>query len=132
MLRHCLRRSIIPRTPFRPAILPPFRSTHYKASPSDEARSSSKSAQAARTDKTHAFKYPDGDVQASGHPISGTRRKPTLASFSLEGKTAVVTGGARGLGLVMAQGMLMSGADIALVDLNGRLLNRKPGMGRQG
>ncbi|KAI4751191.1 NAD(P)-binding protein [Aureobasidium sp. EXF-3400] len=42
----------------------------------------------------------------------------TLASFSLEDKTAVVTGGARGLGLVMAQALVVSGADVALVDLN--------------
>jgi len=42
----------------------------------------------------------------------------TLASFTLEGKTALVTGGARGLGLVMAQALVVSGADVALVDLN--------------
>ena len=52
----------------------------------------------------------------------GQFAKPTLASFSLEGKVGVVTGGARGLGLVMAQGMFVSGADIALVDLNGSFL----------
>jgi len=36
----------------------------------------------------------------------------------MEGRTAVVTGGARGLGLVMAQALAESGADLALVDLN--------------
>ena len=41
--------------------------------------------------------------------------------FSLDGKVAVVTGGARGLGLVMAQGLMTSGAQVALVDLNGGL-----------
>lgn len=30
----------------------------------------------------------------------------------------MVTGGARGLGLVMGQGMVVSGADLAIVDLN--------------
>lgn len=30
----------------------------------------------------------------------------------------VVTGGARGLGLVMSQAMVISGADVAIVDLN--------------
>lgn len=46
--------------------------------------------------------------------------KPTLPSFSLDGRVGVVTGGARGLGLVMAQGMVFSGADVALVDMNSR------------
>jgi D-arabinitol 2-dehydrogenase len=36
----------------------------------------------------------------------------------MEGKTAVVTGGARGLGLVMAQALVTSGADVAIVDMN--------------
>ena len=44
--------------------------------------------------------------------------KRTLPSFSLEGRTAVVTGGARGLGLVMGQALIHSGADLAIVDLN--------------
>ncbi|KAI5851878.1 hypothetical protein BZA05DRAFT_46252 [Tricharina praecox] len=43
----------------------------------------------------------------------------TLSSFSLEGKTAIVTGGARGLGYVMTQALVESGADVAIVDLNG-------------
>ena len=51
---------------------------------------------------------------------SGTHVKPTLASFSLEGRVAVVTGGARGLGLVMAQALLISGADVAIVDLSSK------------
>jgi len=37
--------------------------------------------------------------------------------FSLEGKTAVVTGGARGIGAVVAAEMALAGADIAIVDL---------------
>ena len=37
--------------------------------------------------------------------------------FSLEGKTAVVTGGARGIGKVVASHLSMMGADIALVDI---------------
>lgn len=48
----------------------------------------------------------------------GPHAKRTLASFSLEGRVAVVTGGARGLGLVMSQALVNSGADVALVDLN--------------
>jgi D-arabinitol 2-dehydrogenase len=48
--------------------------------------------------------------------------KRTLASFSLEGKVGVVTGGARGLGLVMGQGMVISGANLAIVDMNSKCL----------
>lgn len=44
--------------------------------------------------------------------------KRTLDTFSLEGRVAVVTGGARGLGLVMGQALVASGADLAIVDLN--------------
>ncbi|KAF2706419.1 NAD(P)-binding protein [Pleomassaria siparia CBS 279.74] len=43
---------------------------------------------------------------------------PTLASFSLAGKMAVITGGARGLGLAMSKALVLSGADLAIVDLN--------------
>jgi D-arabinitol 2-dehydrogenase len=48
----------------------------------------------------------------------GVHALRTLAAFSMEGKTAVVTGGARGLGLVMAQALVTSGADVAIVDMN--------------
>ena len=37
--------------------------------------------------------------------------------FSLKGKTAVVTGGARGIGRTVAADMAMMGADIAIIDL---------------
>ncbi|KAL3425563.1 D-arabinitol 2-dehydrogenase [Phlyctema vagabunda] len=43
---------------------------------------------------------------------------PTLPSFSLAEKVAVITGGARGLGLAMSQALVMSGADLAIVDIN--------------
>ena len=36
---------------------------------------------------------------------------------------AVVTGGARGLGLVMSQACVISGADVAIVDLNSQYLS---------
>lgn len=39
----------------------------------------------------------------------------TLPEFSLEGKVSVVTGGARGLGLVMAQALVNSGSHVAIV-----------------
>ncbi|KAK3330896.1 hypothetical protein B0H66DRAFT_79060 [Apodospora peruviana] len=77
----------------------------------------------ARTDESITVEYPsDGDLPSS-KPVTGAGRAganvfPTLASFSLQGKVGVVTGGARGLGLVMGQGMVISGADLAIVDLN--------------
>ncbi|KAI5290692.1 hypothetical protein KEM54_000734 [Ascosphaera aggregata] len=43
----------------------------------------------------------------------------TLSSFSLEGSVTVVTGGARGLGMVMGYACVQSGSDLAIVDLNG-------------
>ena len=50
--------------------------------------------------------------------MTGQYVKPTLASFSLDGNVGLVTGGARGLGLVIGQGMVYSGSDLALVDMN--------------
>ncbi|KAK6335906.1 hypothetical protein TWF730_003280 [Orbilia blumenaviensis] len=46
-------------------------------------------------------------------------QKRTLSIFSLEGKTCVVTGGARGLGYTMCQAFIESGANVAILDLNG-------------
>ncbi len=40
-----------------------------------------------------------------------------LDAFSVEGKVAIVTGGARGLGKGIALGLAQAGADIALVDV---------------
>ena len=80
----------------------------------------------ARTDPSVEVEYPaEGDLPSST-PVQGRgglHFKRTLASFSLEGKVGVVTGGARGLGLVMSQAMVISGADIAIVDLNSMLNN---------
>lgn len=75
----------------------------------------------ARTDESVVIEYPeDHDIPAQ--PIvqgrGGMHFKRTLANFSLEGNVALVTGGARGLGLVMAQALVASGADLAIVDLN--------------
>lgn len=41
-----------------------------------------------------------------------------LNQFSLENKTALVTGGAQGIGASLAQALAQAGADVALADLN--------------
>jgi hypothetical protein len=77
--------------------------------------------QFARTDESITVEYPEEQDLPRGVPLQGRggpHFKRTLASFSLEGKTAIVTGGARGLGLVMAHALAESGAEVALVDLN--------------
>lgn len=74
-----------------------------------------------RTDNKVSFSYPEEHEIPRGPPMQGRgghHLKQTLASFSLENRVGVVTGGARGLGLVMSQAMLLSGANIAIVDLN--------------
>jgi len=79
------------------------------------------SGEYARTDKTYEFEHPPEEEMPSSRPVpgrGGKHFKRTLPQFSLEGKTAVVTGGARGLGLVMAQAIVESGGDVALVDMN--------------
>ena len=75
----------------------------------------------ARTDKEVQIEHPPEDELPSSQTYrgrGGIHNKRTLATFSLEGRVGVVTGGARGLGLVMAQALVISGADVALVDLN--------------
>ncbi|KAJ9155147.1 D-arabinitol dehydrogenase [Pleurostoma richardsiae] len=72
----------------------------------------------ARTDETITVEYPPDSEMPRSTPVDGLSVSPTLATFSLKGKVGLVTGGARGLGLVMGQGMVVSGADLAIVDLN--------------
>ena len=77
----------------------------------------------ARTDESITVEYPDEGELPPSAPVQGRggqHMKRTLASFSLEGKVGVVTGGARGLGLVMGQGMVISGANLAIVDMNSK------------
>lgn len=77
--------------------------------------------QYSRTDPEVTVEYPEDHELPSSEPVRGSGGgigKPTLAAFSLEGHVGVVTGGARGLGLVMGQGMVYSGSDLAIVDLN--------------
>jgi D-arabinose 1-dehydrogenase-like Zn-dependent alcohol dehydrogenase len=77
--------------------------------------------QYARTRDDIVVEYPEEKDLPPSNPVvgrGGEHSKRTLASFSMEGKVAVVTGGARGLGLVMAQALVTSGADVAIVDMN--------------
>jgi NAD(P)-dependent dehydrogenase (short-subunit alcohol dehydrogenase family) len=67
--------------------------------------------------------YPPEEEFPQDRPLrgrGGIQYVKTLPTFSLEGRTAVVTGGARGLGLVMGQALVQSGADLAIVDLNSK------------
>ncbi|KAI1206675.1 NAD(P)-binding protein [Annulohypoxylon truncatum] len=87
----------------------------------DKKHSSPPPGSFARTDDSITVEYPEEDALPSSTPVQGRggfHMKRTLASFSLEGKVGVVTGGARGLGLVMGQGMVISGANLAIVDMN--------------
>jgi D-arabinitol 2-dehydrogenase len=74
-----------------------------------------------RTDRGIIVEYPREKDFPADRPLrgrGGVRNVRTLPTFSLEGRTAVVTGGARGLGLVMGQALVQSGASLAIVDLN--------------
>ncbi|KAL4775804.1 hypothetical protein BDW60DRAFT_127972 [Aspergillus nidulans var. acristatus] len=75
----------------------------------------------ARTDESVVIEYPD-DANMPRSPVvqgrGGMHFKRTLAQFTLENRVTLVTGGARGLGLVMGQGIVASGSDLAIVDLN--------------
>lgn len=84
--------------------------------------SSSKRPTVGQTDDSVRVQYPeDADLPATRltQGRGGQHYKRTLATFSLEKRVVVVTGGARGLGLVMSQAIIASGADVALVDING-------------
>lgn len=77
--------------------------------------------QFARTDDHVRVEYPDEHELPRSQVVQGRgafHLKRTLDTFSLEGNVAIVTGGARGLGLVMGQALVASGADLAIVDLN--------------
>lgn len=77
--------------------------------------------QYARTKDDIRVEYPEEEDLPPSMPVQGRggfHFKRTLAAFSLEGRVGVVTGGARGLGLVMAQALVTSGADVAIVDMN--------------
>jgi len=85
--------------------------------------------QFARTEESIRVEHPEEHKMPRSEPLSGRggeHNMRTLASFSLEGKVAVITGGARGLGLVMTQALVISGADVAIVDLNSKFKQNAP------
>lgn len=89
----------------------------------DEEKEEGHEGSFARTDESIQVEYPEEGDLPSSTPVQGRggmHFRRTLASFSLEGRVGIVTGGARGLGLVMSQAMVISGADVAIVDLNSR------------
>ncbi|KAI9649280.1 hypothetical protein NHQ30_001851 [Ciborinia camelliae] len=122
LLRHTARaarastKAALPRT--LPAL--PSRPIHCTASLGKKLDGPPHEGSFARTDSSVHVEYLEDELPSS-QPVQGRgglHFKRTLASFSLEGKVGVVTGGARGLGLVMSQAMVISGADIAIVDMN--------------
>lgn len=58
--------------------------------------------------------------------------QPTLPAFSLAGKTAVITGGARGLGLAMSRSLVLSGANLAIIDIRSRSFHSADGFSQVG
>lgn len=92
-----------------------------KKTPASTADVSKHEGSFARTDATVQVEYPEEEDLPSSKPVQGRgglHFKRTLATFSLEGRVGLVTGGARGLGLVMSQALVISGANVAIVDLN--------------
>jgi D-arabinitol 2-dehydrogenase len=151
LLRHASRRvaglSSKPQTPFlRPLStsashrvrITPARSDkndpYHKASTEATGTSAGPhEGSASRTDREIVVEYPDEDDFPRDRPLrgrGGVQYVRTLPAFSLEGRTAVVTGGARGLGLVMGQALVQSGADLAIVDLNSKISHLKSACGK--
>lgn len=115
-LRHAARRAAIsaPTATLRPSFALAARNLHRMPPRQDKPGSYS------RTDKDIEVEYPEDHELPSSKPVpaGGQYVKPTLGTFTLDRRVGLVTGGARGLGLVIAQGMVYSGADVALVDMN--------------
>lgn len=94
---------------------------NYATTSGEPGQTGSHEGQYARTNQDIKVEYPEEKDLPPSNPVvgkGGEHFKRTLASFSMEGKVAIVTGGARGLGLVMAQALVTSGADVAIVDMN--------------
>lgn len=94
---------------------------HDRYSTAAEPGESEHEGRFSRTDNTIVVEYPKEEELPRERAIQGRgglHFKRTLPTFSLENRVALVTGGARGLGLIMSQALVQSGADVAIVDLN--------------
>ncbi|KAH7175492.1 hypothetical protein EDB81DRAFT_835919 [Dactylonectria macrodidyma] len=115
VLRHCARRAA--PAAMRPAYAMSVAARMLHSGPPRQDKPGSYS----RTDPDVEHEHPAEHELPSSKPVLGTGGqyvKPTLASFSLDNHVGIVTGGARGLGLVIGQGMVFSGSNLALVDMN--------------
>jgi hypothetical protein len=88
-------------------------STQPKATETTPAEEEPAAGLYARTDESITVEYPPDEQLPVSEPVVGAGRAgvnvfPTLATFSLQGKVGVVTGGARGLGLVMGRMLSLS------------------------
>lgn len=116
VLRHCARRAA-------PSVLRPTFTVAAAAARKihNVPPRQDKPGKYAQTDPGIEVEYPEDHELPRSEPVLGTGGqyvKPTLPTFSLDGHVGIVTGGARGLGLVMGQGMVFSGSNLALVDMN--------------
>ena len=132
LIRSTLRPIARPNVLPKPASIRPLTATTHLYKEDKERRTPSAAERAlsaeekhegafSRTDNTVRIQHPEDEDHPPSEPVTGRggmHFKRTLASFSLEQGVAVVTGGARGLGLVMSQACMLSGADVAIVDLN--------------
>lgn len=127
LLRQAARAVKAPRAPIAAIQTPIVQIRSFQTSPvvrKEEKETTEHEGTFARTDPSIEVENPEEKDLPSSTPVQGRgglHFKRTLASFSLEGRVGVITGGARGLGLVMSQAMVISGADIAIVDLNSKL-----------
>lgn len=125
--RSLLRQATRAATPMRPISARALSTTPFLRKPEDEHKPLKEEkgehvGAFSRTDDTIEIKY-DEAADNKSKPVQGRggfHFQRTLASFTLEGKVGLVTGGARGLGLVMSQALVVSGADVAIVDLNSK------------
>ncbi|BFZ55192.1 hypothetical protein PYCC9005_002232 [Savitreella phatthalungensis] len=105
------------------SLAPAFSTTALRTSPPpvNDHPSNLTPGEFAGTDENIKIRYPGHGFLKEETPEGDTGKhySRTLSSFTLEGKVCVVTGGARGLGYTMSQGFIESGAQVAIVDLNG-------------
>jgi NAD(P)-dependent dehydrogenase (short-subunit alcohol dehydrogenase family) len=87
--------------------------THRSISGSADRRCQPERPEAVGLDWCYGSRFIDfGERQLA---IKSTVDLPGIASFRLDGRTAIVTGGSKGLGLAMAAGLASAGANLMLV-----------------